>query len=125
MIRIGTIIAAGLAYIWLSACATSAARPTADIGPAAEAIARAEAHDAATFAATELRAARTKLSKAKAARRMGDRARAQRLAVQAALDARLASALARAAGAERTVDEIRKSEDDVARAATTHLSRNP
>lgn len=70
-------------------------------------IVRADRLQAATFARDELRAARTQLSKAKAARHFGDRSGAQRLARQALADAQLALARAQARTLEQRVQALR------------------
>lgn len=87
--------------------------PQRDLDPAAiaraeQAILQADRLGAASFARSELRAARTKLSKAKSAQRVGDSATAQRLAQQAWTDARLATARAEASALERRAEALRK-----------------
>lgn len=80
----------------------------AAIAQAEQAILEADRLSAAQFARTELRAARTKLNKAKSAQRFGDPATARRLAQQAWTDARLATARAQAMALERRADALRK-----------------
>ena len=120
-----TILIAALALAGMVACARTPERPAEPaIARAERMIAEADAGNTATFAPVELRMARTKLSKAKAAQRVGDAALSSRLAQQATLDAQLAMANARALAAERNVQQLR----DQDRASAEHparLSRNP
>lgn len=120
-----TILIGALVLAGVTACARTPERPVEPaIARAERTIAEADADNAATLAPVELRTARTKLSKAKAAQRTGDAALSSRLAQQATLDAQLAMANARALAAERYVQQLR----DQDRASSEHparLSRNP
>lgn len=98
MFRYATILVSALLAAHLAGCASSPTQSQnlASIERAEQTLLQADAENAAAVAAAELRAARTKLAKARAAERQGDSRRAQRLAAQALMDARLA--LARAQG---------------------------
>lgn len=85
-----------------TACAQSPERASTQvtIEQAERAVVKADHKQAGTFARGELRAARTKLSKAKSAQRLGDGVTAERLALQALADAQLATRRAQAAARE-------------------------
>lgn len=126
--RIGycrTILTGALVLAGVTACARTPERPVEPaIARAERTIAEADADNTATFAPVELRTARTKLSKAKAAQRIGDAALSSRLAQQATLDAQLAMANARALAAERRVQQLRD-QDRASSEYPARLSHNP
>ena len=80
----------------------------AEIAEARAAVSQAEQADAATHAPIALRTARQKVEDATQALATGQIERADRLAEQAAVDARLAEARARAVVAETAVNEVRE-----------------
>lgn len=88
-----------------SAPAVGPVQPT--ITSAERATAEAEQAGAAQSAPLELRTARQKIDRAREVLAQGDDRRALRLAEQAAVDAELAEAKARAATAQTAIDEIR------------------
>ena len=126
--RIGyfrTILIGALVLAGVIACARTPERLVEPaIARAERTIAEADAGNTATFAPVELRTARTKLSKAKAAQRVGDTALSSRLAQQATLDAQLAMANARALAAERHAQQLRD-QDRASSEQPARLSRNP
>lgn len=94
----------------MSACAT--ARPASEqMNQALSAIHDAEQADAVSMAPVPMRTARDAYAKAEVAARQQEEAEASRLAEQATVDAKLASATARATRAERSLNEMRRSQD--------------
>lgn len=91
----------------LGCAATSA--PNEAVSNAEYAIRKAEEREATRFAPLEMRIAKDKIEQSRLAMAGGDNDLARRLAEQAAVDAQLAEAKARAGRAEATVDEIEKS----------------
>jgi hypothetical protein len=82
-------------------------RPDAQLAQADLAVRDAEQADASRLAPLEMRLARDKLGRARAAIDDDDNLRARRLAEQALADAQLAESRARAEKAERTAREAR------------------
>ena len=80
----------------------------AEIAEARSAVSQAEQADAATHAPVALRTARQKVEAATRALAAGQNVEADRLAEQAAIDARLAESRARAVVAEAAVTEVRE-----------------
>lgn len=112
------------AMLLLSACASAPDKAVeAPLAQAERAVACAVEGNAAAFAAAELRTSRTKLSKAKAARHMGDAERARRLAEQALVDAQVAESKAKASDAEQRANAMRRPAERGDERA--QLSRNP
>ena len=92
----------------ITGCAGSKLPPP-DLSSPRSAIAQADQAGAAEAAPLVLRNARQKLQQAETASNNGDYETAQRLAEQAAIDAKLAEAKARSATAQAAVDELRES----------------
>jgi Domain of unknown function (DUF4398) len=105
----------GLAVIALAslmtACASAPANPTADLTRARTLIEQAENDNTRQFAAAELEQARDKLGQAERAAEDGREAEADRLAMQAALDAEYARVKAGTAAAVKAADELDRSTD--------------
>lgn len=93
------------ALLALAGCA-STPEPVDDIAAAEQAIRNAEGSDAGAHAAAELRRAREKLSRARAAQQDREYEDAEMWAEQALVDAQLAEELAEARKAERLAQEI-------------------
>jgi hypothetical protein len=89
-------------------CATASA-PNEAVSNAEYAIRKAEEREATAYAPLEMRIAKDKIEQSRLSMAAGDNEHAQRLAEQAAVDAQLAEAKARAGRAEATVAEIEKS----------------
>ena len=89
-------------------CASSKGPPP-DLSAPRQAVAEADQAGAAEAAPLELRNARQKLEQAATAVERGDYERARFLAAEAAVDAELAEAKARAATVEAAVAELRES----------------
>ncbi|MBK7974899.1 MAG: DUF4398 domain-containing protein [Deltaproteobacteria bacterium] len=90
----------------------AAARPSGEqMNQAISAIHDAEQADAVSMAPVPMRTAREAYAKAEEAVRQQEELEASRLADQATVDAKLASATARATRAERSLDEMRRSQD--------------
>ena len=102
------------AVLWSAAalvgagCATVPA-PNETLSNAEYAIRKAEEREATQFAPLEIRVAKDKIEQARLSMAAGDNRQARRFAEQAAVDAQLAEAKARAARAEATAREIEKS----------------
>lgn len=93
----------------LTACASNAPRPTAELSRAATLTNVAERSGAQQYAGADLDRARDKLKRANYAADEGEQERARRLAEEAAIDAELAAAKASSANAQRSAQEIRDS----------------
>lgn len=94
----------------MSGCA--AAQPSSEqMNQALSAIHDAEQADAVSMAPIPMRTARDAYAKAEEAARQQQEADASRFAEQATVDAKLASATARATRAERSLNEMRRSQD--------------
>ncbi len=96
-----TLLAAG--------CAGAPERPTADMTRASTLIEQAEKQNSREFAAAELEQARAKLGAAQRAADDGREAEANRLAMQAALDAEYAAAKAASNEAVKAAEELDRS----------------
>lgn len=100
-------VAALASVTWLLvACGTTPPPPREQLTAASLAVQEAEEADAATLAPELLLQAHEKLARAQETE---DPVRARRLAQQALIDAQLAEARARAAIAQRNLDEVRES----------------
>jgi hypothetical protein len=108
-----------LGLFLLSACASTPVAPTASLDEAREAIARAEQSDGRQYASSELDDAMQKLQRAEQAVSQEDMVEAERLALEAAITAELATARTEAAkaaeinremgrGAEALTEEMRR-----------------
>ncbi|MFO7275431.1 MAG: DUF4398 domain-containing protein [Pseudomonadota bacterium] len=93
----------------------SGQRPVEQLTRAGTMIDQAEQAGAQRFAAAELEQAREKLQRAQQAANENDNEVARRLAVEAALDAELATARAASADAERSAEEVRQGVDTLRR----------
>jgi hypothetical protein len=102
----GTLTAVALGAL-VAACGTTPPPPIETVAAAQTAVTAAEQADAPTLAPAELDRARDKLLRAQAAIQQEENEAARRLAEQAAVDARLAEARARAVVAQQNVDQIR------------------
>ena len=89
-------------------CATASA-PNESVSNAEYAIRKAEEREATQYAPLEMRIAKDKIEQSRLSIAAGENDHARRLAEQAAVDAQLAEAKARAGRAEATVAEIEKS----------------
>jgi hypothetical protein len=111
------IAAIGLAAI--AGCASTGERPDAQLATAQANIEQAQQAGANQHAAQPLSSAREKLSAAQAAVSRDEMIVAERLAEEAALDAELASAMARNRKAELAVEELNETievlRDEIAR----------
>lgn len=96
------------ATLWLTACASAPKPPTVALSEAALAIQTAEREDTKRHAAAELDRARQSLVKADKAVRAQDMVLAERLADEATVTAKLASARTEAVKAAAINDEIRR-----------------
>jgi hypothetical protein len=101
---------AALACISIVAgCAGATERPSAELTRARSLIDQAGKQDTQQFAAAELELARDKLKRAEQAVEDGREAEAERLAMQAGLDAEYASVKANNVKAQKAADELAKS----------------
>jgi hypothetical protein len=91
----------------LSACASKAPRPDAQIARAEASLSQAEQAGARQYAGVEFDAARDKLGEARRRADDGDMAPAAMLAEQARVDADLAAARSRHQAADKSADEVR------------------
>lgn len=98
--------AAASSLLVLGACASSPPAPTAQMAVSTAAVAQAVTAGGSDLAPGELRAAQDKLAQANTALVTKDNARALTLAQQAELDARLATARAGAAKAQRAAASV-------------------
>lgn len=106
-----TPLALALAAVLVGCGSSSRIAPEAaraELNAARTALSQAEQADAATHAPIALRTARQKVEAATAALATGDTERVDRLAEQAAVDARLAESRARAVVAELAVREVQE-----------------
>jgi multidrug resistance efflux pump len=103
--------------LFLGACASKGAAPTAELSMARASITQAEAAGAGELAPVELLAAREKLGRAESAVRAEDFSQARRLSEQAAADADadLAERKSRADKARRMATEMGRSNDTLQR----------
>ena len=102
--------AAMLAGLGLASCASEPERPSAEMTRASTIIGQAEKDtDTQQFAAAELQQARDKLNQAEMASKDGRNAEAERLAMQAALDAEYARAKAGNGEAQKAAEELDRS----------------
>lgn len=92
---------------WLVLACASVPAPKAEMADAETALRAAEQVNAGDQAPLDMRTAREKLEKARAAMRDGDHLAARRLAEDAAADAQVAEAKARNARAQALADAIR------------------
>ncbi len=106
-----TLLAASLAgALALAGCASQPERPSAEMTRAQTVIDQAEKKaETQQFAASDLQQARDKLNQAELAAKDGRNAEAERLAMQASLDAEYASAKAGNAEAEKAAEELERS----------------
>jgi hypothetical protein len=104
------IVGAALAAVGLVSCAGEPERPSAEMTRAGTIIGQAEKDtDTQQFAAAELQQARDKLNQAEMASKDGRNAEAERLAMQAALDAEYATAKAGNGEAQKAAEELDRS----------------
>ena len=113
MNQAGAASAAKIFLVWaplvaVAGCASSPDRPFQDLARAEASIEQADQSGAREFGADELDAAKAKLAKARAAADSDDNLEASRYAREAALDAELATAMARNRKAELAVEELNK-----------------
>lgn len=103
-------IATLAAIATLAGCASEPQRPSAELTRARTVIDQAEKKgDTQQFAASDLQQARDKLTQAELASKDGRNAEAERLAMQASLDAEYASAKAGNAEAQKAAEELERS----------------
>jgi hypothetical protein len=93
----------------VAGCASSPDRPFQDLARAEASIEQADQSGAREFGAAELDAAKAKLAKARTAADSNDNVAASRYAKEAAVDAELATAIARNRKTELAVEELNKS----------------
>lgn len=93
----------------LAGCSAKIPPPTQKVALSAAAINQAEASGAVEFAPVEMRAAREKLTQARAAMNLEENEKALHLAEQAEVDAQLAEAKARTAKTQKAVTELQES----------------
>lgn len=103
----------------IGGCASSPEAPTGPLERAGSAVGIAEQNDAGRYAATELAAARQKLDEADMAVKEGRMAAAQRLAIEARIEAELAYARTEAAKAAAINAEMKRG----AEALTEEMNR--
>ena len=108
---------AALGFIMLvTACAGLDPGPARrEIGLAESSIERAQADDAAVYAASQFRLAQEKLAQAVEALETGNHTVARRLAEQADIDARVAAALAQTARTQEMVAGLRRNISELRR----------
>ena len=111
-------VLAGAALLALAACA-STPPPKEQMAVAEAAVASASSAGALQWAPAELRVAQDKLSRAQSALAAKDHARAGSLAMEADVDARLATAAAGAAKAKKAAEEVQEAD----RALREEMSR--
>lgn len=102
------IFASGL---FISGCASAPPAPTSALDAAQVALVNAERSDAGRFAAAELAAAREKLAQADMAVREGRMKQAERLALEARMDAELAHGKTEAEKAAAINEEMQRDSD--------------
>lgn len=108
------LLATSLAgFLALSGCASPPIPPTQELQAAEAAITNAEQARVADYASPELGEARDKLIAARAAVQKEEMVKARRLALQARVDAELATAKADATKAKAVNDEMRKSTESM------------
>lgn len=100
-----------VAFLAISACASTPTPPNRALQAAESAITNAERARVADYASTELREAREKLAAAQAAARNEDMVKAAYLAEEAQVHAELATARAEERKAKAINDEMQKSID--------------
>lgn len=93
----------------VAGCAGNVERPTAELTRARTLVDQAEQAGAQRYAAAELEQARDKLRQADAMAEEGEAEEARQLAVEAALDAELATARTTSSEAQRAAREIERS----------------
>lgn len=108
-IRLPSLVPTLLCLLLLAAGCSGSKLPPPDLSSPRSAIDQADQAGASEAAPLALRNARQKLEQAEAASNSGDHRKAQMLAEQAEIDARLAEATARSVRAQAAVDELRES----------------
>jgi hypothetical protein len=104
--RLASVICLTGATALLGACADAPPRPVAELAQARTLVQQAEQGGAQQFAGAELERAREQIKLAEAAEQKENMEGARRLAVQAALDARLANVKTQQAKAEQAATEL-------------------
>lgn len=95
--------------VTLTACAATPEAPTAEMTRARTLIEQAEQQGAQQFAGAELERAREKLRRAEADVDQGNTEEAERMSMQAAVDAEYAAVKASSAEAQKAADELDQS----------------
>jgi hypothetical protein len=93
----------------LAGCASEPQRPSADMARAQTLIQEADKGNTQQYAAAELQQAHDKLNEAERASKDGRNEEAERLAMQATLDAEYATAKARHVEAQKAAEELDRS----------------
>jgi hypothetical protein len=105
------LLIAGTSLLMLSACASTPPPPTQEISAAEQALTDAEQARVAEYSLPEMQEARDKISASHTAVKNEDMVLAKRLAQQASLDIKLASAKAELAKAEAVNADMSKNTD--------------
>jgi hypothetical protein len=116
------IVCALAAAALAAGCASRVPRPTEELARAQTLVEQAEQNNAQQYAAADISMARDKLQAANKAADKGNNEVAQRLASEASLDARLASARAASARTQRAATEVNQSVETLRREATRNTS---